>query len=146
MIRPAPIHSSARASANLPDPSQPSTSSAPPPPLAPARQEEPATTSGPSQGPKYEFFVPPSRNQDTSQDQFFQRLPHHILFTVIDVLLREASLFSQEYTKMSFNIFGKPMETVDIGQEVDYSGYEWFKDPPPPPQMVGGIPCSGCRS
>lgn len=28
------------------------------------------------------------------------------------------------------------METVDIGQEVDYANYEWFKDPPPPPQMA----------
>ena len=28
------------------------------------------------------------------------------------------------------------METVDIGQEVDYANYEWFKDPPPPTQMV----------
>jgi len=24
------------------------------------------------------------------------------------------------------------METVDFGAEVDYSAYEWFKDPPPP--------------
>ena len=41
----------------------------------------------------------------------------------------------------AYNIFGKPMETVDIGQEVDYAGYEWFKDPPPPPtQMVRVIP------
>ena len=36
----------------------------------------------------------------------------------------------------AFNIFGKTMETVDIGQEIDYAGYEWFKDPPPPAQMV----------
>ena len=37
----------------------------------------------------------------------------------------------------AFNIFGKPLETVDIGQEIDYAGYEWFKDPPPPQtQMV----------
>jgi hypothetical protein len=36
----------------------------------------------------------------------------------------------------SFNLFGKPVETVDIGQEMDYANYEWFKDPPPPPQMV----------
>lgn len=115
-------------------PSQPSASSAPPPP--PAWQQEPVPTSGPPQGPTYEFFVPPPRNQDTTQDQFFQRLPQHILFTVINVLLREASLFSQEYTRMSFNIFGKPMETVDIGQEVDYANYEWFKDPPPPTQMA----------
>jgi len=32
----------------------------------------------------------------------------------------------------AYNIFGKPMETVDIGHEHDYAGYEWFKDPPPP--------------
>ena len=103
------------------------------------RQPEPVVGPDPPQEPKYEFFVPPPKNQDPSQDQFFQRLPHHILYTVINVLLREASLFSQEYTRMSaFNIFGKPMETVDIGQEIDYAGYEWFKDPPPPPppQMV----------
>lgn len=43
----------------------------------------------------------------------------------------------------AFNIFGKPMETVDIGQEVDYAGYEWFKDPPPPTQMVRVIPSYG---
>ncbi|KAI0308297.1 hypothetical protein B0F90DRAFT_1807514 [Multifurca ochricompacta] len=31
---------------------------------------------------------------------------------------------------MSFNAFGKPAETVDVGGEVDYASYEWFKDPP----------------
>ena len=46
----------------------------------------------------------------------------------------------------AFNIFGKPMETVDIGHEVDYAGYEWFKDPPPPTQMVRVIPHPGCQS
>ena len=28
------------------------------------------------------------------------------------------------------------METLDVGHEVDYAGFEWFKDPPPPTQMV----------
>ncbi|KAI9060545.1 hypothetical protein FKP32DRAFT_1031605 [Trametes sanguinea] len=28
----------------------------------------------------------------------------------------------------------KQAETVDWGGEVDYSGYEWFKDPPPRPE------------
>ena len=144
MIRLAPIFSSARANLNPPDPFQPSTSTAPPPPPDPIRQQEPVATLNSPQEPKYDFFVPPPRNQDSSHDQFFQQLPHHILFTVINVLLREASLFSQEYTRMSaFNIFGKPMETVDIGQEVDYAGYEWFKDPPPPTQMVRVIPYPG---
>jgi len=39
---------------------------------------------------------------------------------------------------MSVNAFGKPADTVDFGEEVDYASYEWFKDPPPrqepPPQ------------
>ncbi|KAI0080343.1 hypothetical protein K474DRAFT_311669 [Panus rudis PR-1116 ss-1] len=33
---------------------------------------------------------------------------------------------------METNVYGKPAETVDLGEGVDYSGYEWFKDPPPP--------------
>jgi hypothetical protein len=37
---------------------------------------------------------------------------------------------------MSFNHLGKSMETVDFGGEVDYSAYEWFKDPPPPRHAV----------
>lgn len=28
-------------------------------------------------------------------------------------------------------MFGKSAETVDFGEEVDYSDYQWFKDPPP---------------
>ncbi|KAI0066463.1 hypothetical protein BV25DRAFT_1796311 [Artomyces pyxidatus] len=30
------------------------------------------------------------------------------------------------------NVFGKPTETVDFGGDIDYTNYEWFKDPPPP--------------
>ncbi|KAI0003775.1 hypothetical protein BJV74DRAFT_486277 [Russula compacta] len=46
---------------------------------------------------------------------------------------------------MSFNLFGKPEETVDVGGEVDYASYEWFKDPPPrtepaPPPPPPGEP------
>ena len=29
----------------------------------------------------------------------------------------------------------KQADTVDWGDEVDYSGYEWFKDPPPRPEV-----------
>jgi hypothetical protein len=35
----------------------------------------------------------------------------------------------------SFNAFGKAAETVDFGGEVDYASYEWFKDPPPRPEV-----------
>jgi hypothetical protein len=29
------------------------------------------------------------------------------------------------------DIYAKPADTVDFGQEMDYSGFEWFKDVPP---------------
>ncbi len=32
-------------------------------------------------------------------------------------------------------IYGKPMETVDYGDEVDYGDYEWFKEPPTRPEV-----------
>ncbi|KAI0788692.1 hypothetical protein C8Q75DRAFT_244529 [Abortiporus biennis] len=34
---------------------------------------------------------------------------------------------------MPQELYGKQTDTVDWGDEVDYSGYEWFKDPPPRP-------------
>lgn len=30
--------------------------------------------------------------------------------------------------------YNKPADTVDWGEDYDYSGYEWFKDPPPRPE------------
>lgn len=35
---------------------------------------------------------------------------------------------------MSHNGFGKAAPTIDYGEEVDYTEYEWFKDPPPRPE------------
>ncbi|KAI0814815.1 hypothetical protein BC629DRAFT_813997 [Irpex lacteus] len=36
------------------------------------------------------------------------------------------------YAEMSTSAYGKPADTVDWGDEVDYSNYEWFKNPPSP--------------
>ncbi|KAH9944175.1 uncharacterized protein BXZ73DRAFT_87128 [Epithele typhae] len=36
--------------------------------------------------------------------------------------------------------YGKQSDTVDWGAEVDYSGYEWFKDPPPRPEAQATQP------
>ena len=44
----------------------------------------------------------------------------------------------------SFNAFGKPAETVDFGGEVDYASYEWFKDPPPRPEVISFLTFSLC--
>ncbi|THH02599.1 hypothetical protein EW026_g261 [Hermanssonia centrifuga] len=41
---------------------------------------------------------------------------------------------------MPLNIYGKQEDTVDWGDEVDYSGYEWFKDPPPRPEPAPAPP------
>ncbi|KAI0322161.1 hypothetical protein OF83DRAFT_1049912 [Amylostereum chailletii] len=38
------------------------------------------------------------------------------------------------------SLFGKPAETVDFGQEMNYESYEWFKDPPPPRQAPTPAP------
>ncbi|PCH33899.1 hypothetical protein WOLCODRAFT_135382 [Wolfiporia cocos MD-104 SS10] len=35
---------------------------------------------------------------------------------------------------MPSHLFGKVVDTVDWGDEPDYEGYEWFKDPPPRPE------------
>lgn len=35
------------------------------------------------------------------------------------------------------NHFGKNEDTVDFGGEMDYAGYEWFQDRPPPRPEVG---------
>jgi len=36
---------------------------------------------------------------------------------------------------MPLNVNDKPLDTVDWGDEVDYTNIEWFKDPPPRPQQ-----------
>ncbi|KAL6310112.1 hypothetical protein BKA93DRAFT_184656 [Sparassis latifolia] len=35
---------------------------------------------------------------------------------------------------MPVDAYGKEIETVDWGNEPDYSNYEWFKEPPPRPE------------
>lgn len=39
------------------------------------------------------------------------------------------------FENMEGNPQAKVNDTVDWGDEVDYSGYEWFKDPPPRPEV-----------
>lgn len=31
--------------------------------------------------------------------------------------------------------YNKPNDTVDWGEDYDYAGFEWFKDPPPRPEV-----------
>lgn len=35
---------------------------------------------------------------------------------------------------------GKNLDVVDFGGEVDYSGHQWFQEPPPRPEVKGHVP------
>ncbi|EED79365.1 predicted protein [Postia placenta Mad-698-R] len=54
--------------------------------------------------------------------------------TYLVSLAQRASRNSQLLADMSHNGFGKAAPTIDYGEEVDYTEYEWFKDPPPRPE------------
>lgn len=83
----------------------------------------------------YERFVPPPQALYDC-DRF--PLPRY-LAEIAKVII--ASNW-QEIENMDANPQAKPMETVDWGDEVDYSGYEWFKDPPPRPDVRIGFPAT----
>ena len=36
---------------------------------------------------------------------------------------------------MPLNSYGKMEDTIDVGEEMDYSGFEWFKDVPAPREV-----------
>ena len=75
----------------------------------------------------YERFVPP---QQAYYD--FERFP---LPQYLAELARSIIASGWNLENMDQNPQAKPMDTVDWGDEVDYSGYEWFKDPPPRPEV-----------
>ncbi|KAH9947726.1 hypothetical protein B0H21DRAFT_691522 [Amylocystis lapponica] len=68
-----------------------------------------------------------STEEDLGHDRF--PLPNYLL-AIAKSILRN----SQALATMPLDVYGKPADTVDWGDEVDYSGYEWFKDPPPRPE------------
>ncbi|KAJ3552894.1 hypothetical protein NM688_g3912 [Phlebia brevispora] len=82
-----------------------------------------------------ELYIPSKQALEDSNDTF--QLPSHFK-TVIRSIPRSI-------TSTPIMDGSKPIETIDIGPEYDYSGYEWFKDPPPPrpepaPQAPVGEP------
>ncbi|KAL4241637.1 hypothetical protein ABKN59_000803 [Abortiporus biennis] len=87
-------------------------------PETPSPQPSPSTH-------KYKIFVPP-RSAYTDTDWF--PLPNYL-----KALAKSFNRNSKEFLSMPQELYGKQTDTVDWGDEVDYSGYEWFKDPPPRP-------------
>ena len=78
----------------------------------------------------YEIFLPAPTAQEYSEAVNFQPPPY--LLSFVKQVLR------------SMDIYGKNPETVDWGAEVDYSDYEWFKDPPPRPEVSRPARDRGC--
>ncbi|THH33487.1 hypothetical protein EUX98_g686 [Antrodiella citrinella] len=68
----------------------------------------------------YEIFIP-TANPDEPDEPI--PLPPHLLIL--------AQSFVRKKSNMSTYGGPKPADNVDWGDEADYSGYEWFKDPPP---------------
>ena len=87
--------------------------------------EHPETpTSAPGQA-HYDIFVPHPKAHEYSEAVNFQPPPYLIAF--VKQILRTPA--------MNVDLYDKQADTVDWGGEVDYSGYEWFKDPPPRPEV-----------
>ena len=75
------------------------------------------------------MFIPSPRAFEDSKDTF--PLPNYLR-----ILIQNASRLSQNLKTVPMDMYaGKTNDTVDWGDEVDYSGYEWFKDPPPRPEV-----------
>lgn len=73
----------------------------------------------------YEIYYPSASALEESKDTF--PLPNYLR-----TLIKNGSHLSRALPEM--DVYGKQADTVDWGDEVDYSGYEWFKDPPPRPE------------
>jgi hypothetical protein len=83
----------------------------------------PASPLGP-----YQVYIPSPRAFAESQDTF--PLPNY-LRALIQSARRRPDILMNAFGSAGY----KPADTVDYGDEVDYSGYEWFKDPPPRPEV-----------
>ncbi|TCD67110.1 hypothetical protein EIP91_000573 [Steccherinum ochraceum] len=68
----------------------------------------------------YDIFIP---SQSPHEPDEPSPLPPYLL-TLAKSIVRSPSI-------MSTYSASKPNDHVDFGEEEDYSGYEWFKDPPP---------------
>lgn len=84
----------------------------------------------------YEVFRPSP--QAFAQSNDIVPLPNYLL-----ALINNTHRNSKNIPNMPLNIYGKQEDTVDWGDEVDYSGYEWFKDPPPRPEVSHGASIYG---
>lgn len=75
----------------------------------------------------YAIFTPAADAHEYSEAVHFR--PPTYLVNFVKKILHTSTVCS------SMDISNKQTDTVDWGGEVDYSGYEWFKDPPPRPEV-----------
>jgi hypothetical protein len=53
------------------------------------------------------------------------------LWLLLEDICQESGVFFS-----IMNQWGKNEDTVDVGGEMDYAGYQWFQDPPPRPEVL----------
>ncbi|KAI0720030.1 hypothetical protein C8T65DRAFT_736201 [Cerioporus squamosus] len=70
------------------------------------------------------IWTPHPKAHEYSEAVNFQPPPYLISF--VKQIIHTSS--------MNMDLYHKEADTVDWGGEADYSGYEWFKDPPPRPE------------
>ncbi|CCM04203.1 uncharacterized protein FIBRA_06369 [Fibroporia radiculosa] len=100
------------------------------PPPSPSDNSNLPSPSRLSSTATYRIFLP-SRQASLDCEPDHLPIPDHLL-----AIAKRISQDSQALTNMSMNALNKSAPTVDWGDEVDYSGYEWFKDPPQKPEPV----------
>ncbi|OJT02712.1 hypothetical protein TRAPUB_6706 [Trametes pubescens] len=75
----------------------------------------------------YAIFIPAPNAHEYSEAVNFR--PPAYLLNFVKKILRTSTI------DPDMDLTSKQAETVDWGGEVDYSGIEWFKDPPPRPEQ-----------
>lgn len=79
----------------------------------------------------YAIFTPAPNAHEYSEAVNFR--PPAYLLNFVKKILRNSTI------DPDMDLTSKQAETVDWGGEVDYSGIEWFKDPPPRPEVSYGV-------
>ncbi|TFY63120.1 hypothetical protein EVJ58_g3441 [Rhodofomes roseus] len=99
-----------------------------------SRTLHPAAPASKPPKPSLRILIP---NQPASQEPAPDQIPFPAYLLAA---IRDPSIMSAMAAT-----YDKPNDTVDWGEDYDYNGYEWFKDPPPrpepaPPQPMPAMP------
>lgn len=87
------------------------------------------STTSISQSPDRQTIFIPAKQPESKQSP----LPKDLARLLEAFFVQSGILDSFSRPRMDYT--GKNLEVVDIGGEVDYSGHQWFQEPPPRPEV-----------